>query len=256
MVDLYLQAMMQGEFFMNKASTSDSKIDAEIDKLLDQEEETDPNQDSFNTPAMKKAKLKAEIKEALQFKELAKYIESALNIIIQKGKTQLKSDEYEGLMETFSHAREFLDLPSETLESFQQILHITNDQMDAIAKVGIEDFNQSQYDDCMAVFILLATLRPDIADYWYRAGIAAHKVGLFEQAIKFYNAAWELDPSLVGALLFIIDCELNLNMLSDAESHYDKAKSLSETKEMDEDSRGLLAKLDAQIKANIDIAGG
>ncbi|HEV8052151.1 MAG TPA: hypothetical protein VGP47_06635 [Parachlamydiaceae bacterium] len=247
MVDLNLQALLHREFALENDNPLDQQLDNEIDKLIEQNDYINFVNDPFNSPAIKKARLRAKIKEELELKPLSKYIESALNILVNDGKIYLSTDQYRDLMKAFSHAQEFLSKPREDLANYQTILQIKDTEMEAITKVAIEEFNQGKFDDCMAIFILLTTLRPDIFDYWYRAGIAAQKSALFDLAVKFYNTALELEDNM-GAHLFLIDCYLSLKKVSEARSQLDKAKIISETKEMDEATRALLLKLESQIK--------
>ncbi|MBA3603147.1 MAG: hypothetical protein H0W50_05800 [Parachlamydiaceae bacterium] len=248
MVDFNLQAMLHRDLVVEKTS-QDQQFDNEIDKFLEQNEDINFYNDPFNSPAIKITRLRAKIKDELELKPLSKYIESALKVLVHDGKILSSKDQYRELMEAFSHAQEFINKPREDLANYQTILQIKDTEMETITKVAIEEFNHGKFDDCMAIFILLTTLRPDIANYWYRAGISAQKSALLDLAVKFYNTALELEDGNMGPHLFLIDCYLSLKKFSEARSQFDKAKSLSETKEMDEASKALFLKLESKIKA-------
>lgn len=245
MADLELEAKLKREFITGSRKSLDPKLSSEIDKLIEQE--SAPGPDPFNTPAMKRAKLKAEITEALHFKELSQYVEAALNVLFRDGKKYLTEEQLNALLNTFSHADEHLAKPHEHIENYQTVFHVSDAEMEAIERIAIENFNQKQFEDSLAIFIFLTTLHPNIAGYWHRAGITAQKAGALDLAIGFYSNSIELEPGLISSHLFLIDCYLKLKMFSEAQSQYAIAKKLSENQEHDEGTRALFSKFESRL---------
>lgn len=236
MVDLYLQAMMNGELRPRKRVID--TLDPEIDRYLEETLKTEPsNQDPFYNNISHKAKLRVEIEETLKFSELSKQIEMALEFLAAQGKISL--------IPHFSEST-----PLDESKDFQDTLKIDNANMDAIAEIGKQAFTQNLIAESMAIFILLTTLSPSSAIYWYKAGIAAEKQDQYPLAIKFYSTASNLDPELLGPNFFLIDCYLETKKYNEAEVAYQRAKIQIETQNTESSWIDFLSKLEAKIHAS------
>lgn len=251
MTDLYLQAMMHGDLLgikktelIKKLNIFQDKWDREIDLYITDQlknEPSDPQQDLFHSPQTKKVKLKAELEETLKFSELSHHIELAFEYLNSSGESPLI---------TIFTQPDQSDILNES-KNFQDILKIEEESLNSIVKFGMESFSQGLFAESMAIFILLATLNPENAGYWYRAGIAADKQEQYELAIKFYSAAATLEPDLIGPKAFLVDCYLESKKLSEAEVAY-KLAIESAAKNSHNSWNEFLSKLETKIQAAID----
>lgn len=245
MVDLYLQAMMRGEITrpqIEKTTTPkngsdkptaktplDLAIEKEVEAYLDSQnfDEGDPRANMLSSPAMKRARMKAELNENLKMNEYNQQLGMALQLIKTEGKQYLEENVYDSMVDGLDKAETFLDQidPNiERTEDFQEILHISDETMQAIATIAIAKFEEAQYADCLAIFTMLALLKPVNPDYWFRAGIAAQYLKQEDLAIKNYSIATEVDPQLIGAYLFAAECYHQKGMRDEAIAQRNSAK--------------------------------
>lgn len=271
MVDLYLQAMMRGEIApkprINNANSPpdesdkptaktpfDLAIEKEIEAYLDTQNfnEGDPRANMLSSPAMKRARMKAELSEALKMKEYTQQIQTALQTIHSEGNKYLETESYNLVIKELRTAEELLDKLDpykETSEDFQQILQISDETMEAIAKIALGKFDESQYADCFALFTMLALLYPSNPDYWFRAGIAAQSLNDYDSALKNYGNATTLDSDLIPAFLFAAECYHYKGMNEEALNQRNTAKEKMDALPDDANAwRELLENIDAIIK--------
>ncbi len=244
MVDLYLQAMMQSDLLNKKKSQLLEKLkifeenwNREIDLCIAEslkKESTNPDLEPFKTVESKKSKLK----ETLQFTDLSRHIELALEFLNTSGETSL--------IAALSHLGEHENGVLDESNDFQDILKIHDETLSSIAQIGIDSFSQGLLKESMAIFVLLTTLVPENAGYWYKAGIAADKLEQYDLAIKFYSAAAALAPELIGPKAFLVDCYLESKEINEAEAAH---KLAIECDNKESEWSDFLSKLESEIQS-------
>lgn len=263
-MDPYLSALMHGEVSSKKSiekpkqakNRFEIQIEKEIDAYLDtlEDEEKDSLQNQLVPPAMKRARLRTKLREEAQLSELSGFITTAIKILTSKGKNYLDADQAELLQHDLDQAESYLDeidLNLSTDKNLRELLHISDGTVESIFKIAQEYYNASSFPESLALFIFLATLIPENADYWYRSGILAQQRNHFDLAIRLHQAALTLDPSLIGPRIFSIDCYLNSGKQQEAEAVYKEAKSICETSPVEDFWKDLLSKQEAILKINL-----
>jgi tetratricopeptide (TPR) repeat protein len=262
MPDLYLQALMHGEILKKSLATSISseekknRFEVATEKAIDDHIETltfdedNPVGNKLVTPEMQRSRVKAELKEKAKLPELSAFIESAFKILTSEGGNYLDKDHTESMNKDFASGLDVLqkiDLNSPASENFQALLHFSDSTMDSIFKIALEKFNELQYSDSLSLFILLTTLNPENPDYWYRAGILAQKCENYELATRLFSAATDIDPVLIGPRVFLIDCYLKREMISEAKVAYAEAMEINEVAQIEDSWKEMLSIYDALL---------
>jgi tetratricopeptide (TPR) repeat protein len=254
MPDLYLQALMHGEILKKsispKIAEKKNRFELETEKAIQEHiatlsfDEQDPNNNRFTTPEMKRARIKAELREQAKVSELSHFIGEAFKIITSEGKNFLGKEKYDLMNQDFAFGQEALeeiDLNIIPTENFQSLLHFSESTINSIFEVAVAKFNESQYPDSLALFIFLTTLNPENADFWHRAGILAQKCENYELAARLYSAAEAIDPSLLAPWVFSIDCYLKQDKRPEALSAYDEAMKIGEASEIQDEWKEMLS---------------
>lgn len=254
MPDLYLQALMQGEILKKSIGSAakekknrferatDKAIDAYIEKLTF--DESDPSVNKFSSPEMQRTQIGAELREQAKASELSQFIEQAFKISTSEGENYLGKEKYELMNEEFASGYDALleiDLNTIPTENFQSLLHFNESTIDSIFEIAVAKFNELQYPDSLALFILLTTLNSENPDFWHRAGILAQKCENYELAARLYKAAMAIDPSLLGPWVFSIDCYLKQEMKSEALAVYTEAIKIGNASEIDNEWKEMLS---------------
>lgn len=243
MTDLYLQALMQGEVLKKNMRTAVSnfaiknKFDKEIEKEIDAYiadlplEEGNPDLSKLTTPEMRRSRLKAELLEQAKLSELAQFIDSSFKILTSEAQNYLDQEHLALMNKDFINANEILtkiDLSSSQADNFKTLLHFSNATLESIIQIALAKYSESRFLDSLSLFILLSTLIPENPEFWYRAGICAHKCENYELASRLYSAVTTIDPSLIAPWAFSIDCFLKREMKPEAKNAYDEAIKLYE----------------------------
>lgn len=242
MVDLYLQAMMRGEFSkkskskavsankFNKSTLNsplDVAIENELEKHLEKQIFIDIEENVFNSPEMKKERLKAELLEALQMNEYTEHLLFTFRSINSEGRKYLDRESYELLITEIYEAQDALiefDTSSGLTQDIHELLHISDESLMAISKIALNKFEEISYNECLAYFMTLALLSSSNPDFWLRAGIAAQYLKDYDLAIRNYGNATSLDPNLIPAYLFAAECFYHKNMKDEAFHQRDIAR--------------------------------
>lgn len=245
MSDPYLEAQMRGEIckipnnhsnspkkLENDSDQFDVAIDDKIQKILNLYSfENESGENQFLSPEMKRKKKENELKHSLKESELKKYIDPAIEIIVKEGQNYFIPTEYNDIIDEFSTASENLkklDLSKPLREELGNLLGISNKTNTAILNIAIAKFDDQQYSAALALFILLTVLHSKEFSYWYRAGIAAQQSENFTLAVEAFQVAITLNPGLIGAYLFAIECYLQLDQRQKAKSAYETVKSMND----------------------------
>jgi tetratricopeptide (TPR) repeat protein len=112
--------------------------------------------------------------------------------------------------------------------SFKKLLGINEDIMNAIYTIGIEKFNEKDFNSSLSLFAFLTALNSANTDYLFRLGICSQKNENFDLALKAYEAALDLDPELLAAMLFASDCCLAKKDQGQAAYYLKRAKEVAE----------------------------
>lgn len=235
MVDLYLQAMMQGQIVNRKKNKFDEAMSREIKHYVDSLPlEEDIGESQLVSPRMKRIKLMEELKEEAKMTELTEYIEKAFSFLRSDGLHYLEPSALEKLTLALKNSAKLLkdlDLSQEMPKDDQMILGFSNETLAMIYQVATGAYRDERFESCLAVFVLLATLNPANPEYWFRTGIAAQKNELIDIALRAYAIASSLVPELIGARLFAAECYLAKGALKEAAEEVIEAKKIKETSE-------------------------
>lgn len=253
MPDLYLQAMMKGQVLKNHQNTTappknrfDVHKEKEIENYVNSLQlEEDPSEIKLNSPDIKRARMKAELKDQADLSELTQYVQAALVILMTEADRYLNEEKLTSLNKDLAHLEESLeniDVSLPTDANFQQLLNFDKLTMESIFDIGLAKYNEFNYPEGLALFIFLAVLNPENSDYWQRSGILAHHAEFYELAIRLYNAAYNLNPTVVDPLVFTIDCYLKRQKKMEAEAIFNDAKKVCESSTENEPWKELLSK--------------
>jgi len=258
MVDLYLQALLQGEVlrkgirsYSKEKSIFEDEIKKQIDDYINNLADI-PDQNRYQTPQMKIAKIKADLEEEAIQSELTEYVNLALQLLSKEAQTYLSEDQNEELRASFLKAEEmleYLDLQAPWNENFKTLLQFSDDAIDSIASVALALYREDRFDDALALYVLLETFSPETPQFWYQAGISAHARGNEEFALKQYQAAYTLDETLVGAKIFIAECLLKLQRFEEAKKNFAEIKQIKEfpSPDFEERLKDLMEALDKSL---------
>lgn len=251
MPDPYLMAAMQGGLSHGAKSTAKTKnkFDVAAEKYVDMHVEAlhfeeEFAQDKLFSPQMRKAQLRAELLAALQFSELDKPLDNAFKLLFSEGLQYIDHEVYPAMIDQFKQMADRLEKLDPTQpEELHSWSTLSDAVLNEIAKMALTKYDEENYTPCMALFVLLTVLYGDNFEYWYRLGIAAQKSEEINLALKAYTEALKIEPELVGARLFSVECYLKIGSKQAAEEELEKAKSLKALAGFDEKWAPLLADL-------------
>ncbi len=253
MADLYLQAIMQGKIIKKnseyypslplKKNRFEIEIEKEIESRLINLIDEDPSHHKFNSPEIKKAKLKAQLLEDAKLSELSQFIDFAFNILATQSVKYLKQAQVEILMNDLALGDQILDeidLNSVPSANFQTLLHFSDITVESMLKIAYAKFQELQLFDSLTLFVLLAILAPENSNYWLCAGILAQQSENYELANRLYHAAITTDPKLASAWFFSMECYLNRDMQLEAKTAYEELKRISDSFPLEEPLQEML----------------
>lgn len=238
MADPFLASLIHGEEVKSKVSETvpledkNNRFAEEMRKEIAQQVkeipiENDPSNQLLSVE-LKRARLEAEMLEALEMKDVNQQGEIAVAILAQEGKRYLAAGELENLKAQFLQASHHLaeDDINQLIDEDQIASGFNAEALAAIEKVAVAKFDEEQYSGSLALFVFLTLLDPGNANYWLRAGIASQRNGNETAALQYFVAATEIDPEMCEAHVFAADCYLNQKRNEDADKHHACAKQI------------------------------
>jgi tetratricopeptide (TPR) repeat protein len=247
--DPYLEALLHGgvpEYGpVKKIDKFDSAIDKEINKYIDSLH-LEYSQNNLLSIGAQRTKLLLEIKNAFKFSKLESYLSTSFRILHSKGEQHLDKVEFEQMEKELSQIPEILDrmdLKEELKVNFKTLFNLSDSVMGSILKIAIAEFDHEEYEESLSIFCLLATLDSGNANYWLELGIASQKFHNYELALRSYEVAIGLNPKLIGAKLFSVECYLQINKPEEAKGALKEAKQLAETTEFEPEWLFLLQEI-------------
>lgn len=248
---------MRGEISNQKSkppAQPKNKFEIETEKQIEDYLQTlslPEGENSLLTPEMQRNKAREELREKAKLSEFSTLVDAAFNILTSEGPSYLEPSLYESMQDDFEKANwklDEMDLNAPQEESFQKLLDLSDSTIESILKIAIAKFNENRYPDSLSLFALLAMLVPENRDYWYRSGIVAQASGNHELATRLFSASIALDPSFIGAWVFIAESYLKSNLLHEAEAAFAEAIKISETSPVDEAWKEVIAGLQTALK--------
>lgn len=261
MDDLYLEAMMHGDFGRKKDGPLKSKeeknrfeiaLEKQIDNYVDAMElDDDPSHKELLPPKLRREKIKTELKAAAKMVELSQLLESAVKLLLSEGASYLSEESYKLLISDFSDAytrisNMNLDQPSDV--DVSALIQMSDQSLDAIATIATDKFSNELYLDCLSLFSLLSVINPGYAEYWFRLGMAAQKSGNLDLATRGYAAAAQIDPKHIGARLFAAECYAQRKLFAEAKTEYEAAKEIARNNEVEKMWLDLLPMTESLIQ--------
>lgn len=240
MHDPLLEAMMHGEIPRKKEACKPTKKnnfeigkDEEIQKILDLTPiNIDPDHTQLLSPELQRKKVEEEIRKSLNHDEMNEYISLGIEIMVSEGNQYHEKEVYEKILDDFTTATERLDtarVSDSQIENFMKELGISDKTIEAIQHVAIAKYNEEQFLNSFALYILLTALKSEEYEYWYSAGIAAQQMQSYQLALDCYKMVKNLNLALIGAYLFSVECYVQLNQLQLAKSELEMAKEIRES---------------------------
>jgi type III secretion system low calcium response chaperone LcrH/SycD len=90
--------------------------------------------------------------------------------------------------------REIIDKIAEG-EVFQNILEISDDDMQDFYKISMDYFNNKQFKEASDCFLFLTALNPFESNLWIKSGNAEYALGHFQEALSAYSMAMLWDAN-------------------------------------------------------------
>jgi tetratricopeptide (TPR) repeat protein len=243
-------------FTIDEPSANKSDFDLEVEKQIEEYLNSinfDDEPNSLLTPAMRRNRMKAELEKELELTEYSSFVNSGFKLLISEGRTYLEEKAYQDMYNNFTEIQNSLNTIDFNVErdgDFQKDLSISDETLESILKIAVEKFNQNRYEDSLALFIVLCMFIPSNGDYWYRAGIAAHRSENYDLALKLYDAANSVMPGLIAARLFSVECYLKCNLLDEALSEFEEAKKIKNETEVEPKWEEFIEQLNLAIKTH------
>lgn len=257
-MDPYLKALMEGQ--LNKkpvkpnkdADKFDLAAENEIEKYLKTVNfDENPQNLQLVTPAMKRAKLKEELKDKAHLNELRSYFATALQTIQNESKQILSSEENERLLTDLNSIVEKLNqiqLETSPDDQIDTLLSISDLSCNALIKLGATKYAENNLSSSLAIFVLLASFYPYDAEYWFRIGMIAQEMENFDLAFRAYENASNCDPDFIGPSLFAAQCHLTQKNIDKAREKYLEAKQIAERIEIPEEWKDVLNRTGEALK--------
>lgn len=226
MHDPSIEAKLKGKG-ENKGDTSPATekwIESQLNQINFEEECGD---NKLVTPAIKRAQKKSELLQEIKKEDKSDLLIKASEIVYSEGLSILGSQKYEQVINAFQSMQERMDkidLEKEMDQNFRTLLEVQDQTLVSLDEIAIHMFANARYSDCIAVCALLSTLVPENPDYLLRAGMAAQNEGDRAFAIDAYQGALEIDPKLLGAYLFSVECYLEEGDKAKAKAFLQKYK--------------------------------
>lgn len=249
-----LQAIIKASSLQRNLSANliKSKLPSQLDLIVNEEIENYLNTLSFeddgslasqlSSPKMQRIKYKNELLQAAENSEMSNQVMKAFDLLNQEGTLLLTENVYKTVMTDFQNAGNILSNLNEQQpeeKSLQEQLYLSDVTMNALEEIAIATFQQERYSESLAVSILLLQLAPQLANSWYRAGMAAQQTLQFDLAYSAYETAFALDNTLLGAKVFPVQCYLLEGHLDKAMEAFQEAKNCLPDKEESEWSETL-----------------
>lgn len=256
----YMRAVMQGEISSKKELSKKkdeiqkSKLDIELDKKIDDfvdtyQFEDDPSHRSMQNLNDRRERLKLEIKTVIELPELSQQIDKALGLLFSEGSRYLSKETCEKLMSDLSDVNESFEEIGIQEASNSNLEGLTPDSMRAITEIALAKFEETRYEDCLALFSFLSMLNPGDSEYWFRMGIAAQKNNNIDLALRAYAATLELDPHNIGARLFSAECFALKNLLDEAKIALASAKDIAKSGKIDQMWLNLIIAVESLVNS-------
>lgn len=242
MIDLYQQHMSDGlRTFKTKAKTTNNSkkfntsIDYFVNKYVDELQLNE--EDALLSIKLNRQRLRQELKNTVKSTELKSHIQLAFNVIFNDGIVLIEKEPFELLKGEFLKAKYVLNnlnLREYLPDNLNDILKISPACLDMIYQMALKKFSDLNYNECLALYILLTVLNQNNPDYWYRLGISAQKCEMIDLALRAYRNTIALFPTLVGARLFAIECYIASGALDEARAECANVKHFLKSNAIDE----------------------
>jgi tetratricopeptide (TPR) repeat protein len=221
MVDIYLQEMMHGREALNNKTHAKpqetSKFDIQVRKYVDEIITSMPEEDfyptnQFETLLSKKEKRRSTMIAEANSLGFVDQITQAVGIL-RTEEMDLSPEQQEEIEADFLKAKKILDeldVSAVLDREAKEVLGIRQESIDLIFSLAIKKYETQEFEQSMALFLLLSKLDSQDPEYLYRAGIAAQVIGRPELALKLYAACLQLNSDAIGPKVFSIECQLEL----------------------------------------------
>jgi tetratricopeptide (TPR) repeat protein len=245
MTDLYLEAMMHGQFPQKKVEEGHSliknKFQIAIEKAIDNyvdsyvfEDNTDHH--GLLDPSSKKLKIREEMLLSQGF-ERDVHIHDAFKFLITDGFKYMDERVFKNLIHEFGGLNDFLnlvDLNNEIPENLHEFFNFSNQVIEGIVNTAVSKYREGDFGISLSLFVMLTALNPLNDDFWFRQAIAAQVCGNIDMALNAYRKTLELQPDLLSPWLFAIECKLKKGLVEEAKLDFEEFKNLQSDVELSE----------------------
>jgi tetratricopeptide (TPR) repeat protein len=212
----------------------DQAVNEHVDALLAAD---DQPEDKLLTPALRRAKVEQEVRDAASFTEFGKNLSLGVKILRSEGKEYLEEEENTTLQNALDGIVEQIDtfnLSELNEASLQAALKLDATLGRFILKIGIEKFSKGQQAESLGIFLLLTLVNPEEPDYWFRFGLVAKECEQYRMALNALATTSELAPAFIGAYIYSAYCHLKLGAKESAMVELAEAKKILENSAVEE----------------------
>lgn len=211
-------------------------IEALAEELANEEVQKKPPGNELMSLQAYKSKLKEEIKETLQMREVGESLSMGIFMIMQQGKNYLDLAAFTQVIDEFESAFDHLMKMDSTAgidKTFKELAAISDDTVGYIEKMAIQKHKEKDFISSMRLFVLLTVLIPNNFMYWIRLGINHQEVRNFNDALKAYSRAFHLNAINIPNHVFMAECYLEMGDKINALQECELLKVLIETQEVE-----------------------
>lgn len=205
----------------------EKSLDDLIERIIDEQGDSliDPTNVLVGVVQQKNA-LKAKLQEELRFQPLRDQLSRGMSIINEQLPFLFKGEELEKIQNKLQGMKEsakknLLQEEHEILESFQEILGVSEATITCFYRIGYHLYEQKEFVKSVDVFFVLVTLTPNVYDYWFAFGSANVAIENWDQALRAFSMAMLMNPEVAAPRLWVTQCFIILGDFANAKIELD-----------------------------------
>jgi tetratricopeptide (TPR) repeat protein len=239
MRDIELENKLKG---INTQDTNGMPLELKKDiellsaEIINTMQKIPPPENKLMTPEGYKQKIKQEVKEKLQMREVGKSLSHALFMIQKEGRRYLDMEGFTKVIDDIENAFDHLmklDPQVITETSIKELTAISDETINNVEIMAIQKHKENENTSSGHLFLLLTILDPNNFSYWIRMGIIHQESKNFTEALKFYGRAVDLNSTNIPNHLFMAECYLETKDTINAQQEYELLKTLIDLQDID-----------------------
>jgi tetratricopeptide (TPR) repeat protein len=201
-----------------------------------------------------KRELKQKLKDELCYESVVRSLTNSMDVIIDYLNLHENDSQADQVVrevsESMSYFKAFKEKVDEenisimdwvekndpTARTWSLFYGVSDETMLYLYKIVRENFNQKKYTQAKDLLQLILVFAPGISSYWNALGFCFQQEGLFDEAIKKYLIAKEMDPEDLETYFYLARCYKQQNDLKASQEEIDELTHLiNQTVELKED---------------------